>query len=252
MTTRKKVFTAITVFILLLVAVSLFPENRSIIKTRHFTFVFSSSIDHKKIIEISTILEDSYLRIARNLNTIPSDHITVNIYATRWNYMKATKNFGASGSIEGPTKIHFIETSMEESKKIAVHEFTHTVVLNLLINRESQPLNSKVFDQKISSFPTWLWEAVSVYEAQEFIDPKNIEDLRKGKYPSIKELNKRYKGQKSYTYGYTLIEFILNRYTREKLIELIENYGDLKKTLGTNEEQFSKEWYIFVREKYLE
>ncbi len=95
------------------------------------------------------------------------------------------------------------------------------------------------------------WEGVCVYEAQEFIDPKNIEDLRKGKYPSITELNTRYKGQKSYKYGYTLIEFILNRYSREKLIELIENYGDLKKTLGITEEQFSQEWYLFVRKKYL-
>ena len=71
MTTRKKALTAISVFILLLVAISLLPEARSIIKTRHFTFIFSSSIDRKRIIEISTILEDSYLRIARNLKTIP-------------------------------------------------------------------------------------------------------------------------------------------------------------------------------------
>ena len=108
-----------------------------------------------------------------------------------------------------------------------------------------------MFDQKISSFPTWLWEGVCVYEAKELVDPKNIEDLKTGKYPSIQELNTRYKGQKSYIYGCTLIEFILNRYSRAKLIELIENYGDLKKTLGITEEQFSKEWYVFVREKYL-
>jgi hypothetical protein len=251
MTTKKKVLTAISVFILLLATVFLLPENKSIIKTRHFTFIFSNSIDHKKIIEISTGLENSYLRIARNLITQPDDHIEVNIYANKWNYIKATKHFGSSGSIEGPSKIHFIETSLQESVKIAVHEFTHTVVLNLLIDRESQPLNAKTFDKKISSFPAWLWEGVSVYEAHQFIDPKNIDDLRKGKYPSIRELNTRYKGQKSYTHGYTLIEFILNKYKSEKLIELIENYGDLKKTLGITEEQFSKEWYVFVREKYL-
>ncbi len=251
MTTRKKVLTAISVFILLLVAISLLPEARSIIKTRHFTFIFSSSIDRKRIIEISNILEDSYVSVARNLKTIPFDHIEVNIYANRWNYMKATKHFGASGNIEGPSKIHLIETSLEESKKVAVHEFTHTVVLNLLINREGQPLNAKTFDQKFSSFPTWLWEGVSVYEAKQLVDPKDIEDLKTGKYPSIRELNTRYKGQKSYIYGYTLIEFILNRYSSEKLIELIENYGDLKKTLGITEEQFSQEWYVFVRKKYL-
>jgi hypothetical protein len=251
MTTTKKALIGISVSIFFLSAIGLLPEDRDKIKTKHFTFIFSRSIDSQKIINISKSLEDSYLRIARNLKTIPSKGIETNIYADRWNYITATKHFGASGNIEGPSKIHFIESSLEESKKIAVHEFTHTVVLNLLISREAQPLNSKTFDQKFSSFPTWLWEAISVYEAEQFIDPKNLEDLRNGKYPSIKELNTRSKGQKIYTYGYTLIEFILDKYKGAKLIELVQNYGDLKKTFGITDEQFSKDWYDFVRDKYI-
>ncbi|WP_207423059.1 hypothetical protein [Desertivirga brevis] len=251
MITRKKVLTGIGAAIFLLLAISFLLEDRTIKKTKHFSFIYSSSIDSQKIIDISTDLEESYLTIAQNLKTKPSTHIETHIYARKWDYIKATKHLGASGNILGPSEIHFIVRSLEESKKVAVHEFTHTVVLQLLINREPQPFDSNKFDQKFASFPVWLWESVSVYEAKEFIDPKQLEDLREGRYPSIKELNTRSKGQKIYTYGYTLIDFILEKYKRDKLIELIENYGDLEKTLGITEEQFSKEWYMFVREKYL-
>jgi len=40
-------------------------------------------------------------------------------------------------------------------------------------------------------------------------------------------------------------------YGRDNLINLLKNYGDLKKTLNASDDQFSKEWYQFVREKYL-
>ena len=251
MKTKKKIVIGVSALFFFIVAISLLPTSRKTIKTEHFTFVFSDKTDSQKVIEISKHIESNYLRIARNLRTSPSKNIEINIHANRWNYIKATKDFGASGIIVGPSKIHYIEKSLSESKQIAVHEFTHTVVLNLLINRESQPFNSKMFDQRFSSFPVWLWEAISVYESEQFIDPNHLEDLRKGKYPSIDELDTRYKGQKSYAYGYTLIEFILSKYGVEKLIELIENYGNLNKTLDITKEQFSKDWYVFVQKKYL-
>jgi hypothetical protein len=251
MKTKKKILIGLSALLFLLVILYYLPEGKEKIKTEHFTLIFSSSIDSLKIIEISKDLERSYLRIARNLKTIPSKNIEINIYGHRWYYIRATKHFGSSGKIEGPSRIHFIDNSLEESRRTAIHEFTHTVVLKLLINQEAQPLNSSTFDQKLASFPTWLWEAICVYEAGEFIHPKKLPDLRNGKYPSISELNTRYKGQKIYAYGYTLIEFILDKYQRAKLVELIQNYGDLKKTFGITDEQFSQDWYGFVREKYI-
>lgn len=251
MTTKKKVLIGLCASIFLLLAIFYMPEDKKVIKTKHFTFIFSASIDSLKIIKISKDLEGSYLRIARNLKIIPSKNIETNIYADKWRYIKATHRWGASGSIEGPSKIHFIENSLEESRKTAIHEFTHTAVLKLLIDHEGKLFDSKTFDERLASFPIWLWEAICVYEAGDLTDPKKLEDLRNGKYPSIKELNTRSKGQKIYKYGYTLIEFILNKYKQDKLIELIKNYGDLKRTLGVTDEQFSKDWYGFVQEKYL-
>jgi hypothetical protein len=229
------------------------PENRKSIKTAHFTFYFSSSIDSLKIIELSNALEDNYFRIGNDLKTKPSDNIEINTYASRWRYIKATGNWGGSGNIEGISKIHFLEQSWGEpdSKKVAVHEFAHTVTLKLLLDHDHQPLKPEEFDKKFATFPTWLWEGISVYEAKQFVDPKTLSYLNNGQYPGIPELNNRFKGGKIYSCGFTIIEYILSTYGHEKFLTLIKKYGDLETTLNLTEEEFCKEWYKFVRLKYM-
>lgn len=249
----KKTLLIITILFLTVFIIVSIPENRKQIKTKHFTFLFSSSIDTTKIAGLSDALESNYLRIGNDLKTTPADNIETNIYAQRWRYIKATKNWGGSGNIEGISKLHFVEQAWGEtdSKKVAIHEFAHTVTLKLLLDHEPKPLNPKNFDKKFSTFPTWLWEGISVYEAQQFVDPKTLPYLNNGQHPTITELNNRIKGGKIYSCGYTIIEYILFKYGQENFIKLIENYGDLKSIFNVTEEQFSNEWYAFVRTKYL-
>ena len=250
---RFKVVIVVAVLILTMVMVIIIPENRNEMKTGHFTFFFSKGIEASGIKDLSHALESAYSTVSTDLKTTPAQNIEVNIYAQRWRYIKATKNWGGSGNIEGVGKLHFVEQAWGEadSKKVAVHEFVHTVVLKLLIDREAQPL-TKLFDQKFLIFPIWLWEAVSVYEAGQFVDPKTLVYLNDEHYPGIKELNDRLKGGKIYTCGYTLIEYILSTYGQDGLIKLIENYGNLSLTFNVTEEQFSKDWYAFVKQNYLQ
>jgi hypothetical protein len=229
------------------------PESRKEIKTKHFNFHFSSSIDTATIIELANALENNYTRIGNHLKTQPSYNIKIYIYSQRWRYIKATGNWGASGSIEGITKLHFIDQTWGEpdSKKVALHEFAHTVTLKLLLDNELQPLNSKNFDKRFSTFPVWLWEAISVYEAKQFVEPKSLPYLKSGNYPSISVLNNRAEGGKMYSCGYTIIEYILSKYGQEGFLNLVRNYGDLKSTYSVTEDQFCKGWYEFVKEIYL-
>ncbi|RNL75220.1 hypothetical protein ED312_21830 [Sinomicrobium pectinilyticum] len=90
-----------------------------------------------------------------------------------------------------------------------------------------------------------------MYEAKQFVNPKTLTYLENGQYPSIVELNGRFKGDKIYDCGFTIIEYILAKYGQKKFIDLIENYGNLKKTFNVTEEQFCKDWYEFVKNKYL-
>jgi hypothetical protein len=249
----KKFLFVLTTAILILLVIYFIPESRKEIKTQHFIFHFSSSIDTGKIGVLANTLEDSYEKIGHDLNTRPAAVVEVNIYSQRWRYIKATKNWGASGSIEGISKLHFVEHAWGEpdNRKAAVHEFAHTVTLKLLLDNEPQPVNSKNFDSKFSTFPTWLWEAISVYEAQQFVDPKTLPYMDSGHYPGIAELNTRLKGGKIYTCGYTIIEYILSKYGQDKLISLIKNYGNLQTAFNVTDDQFCKDWYRFIEEKYL-
>jgi len=248
----KYLFIVVFIIILVLSIILNIPENRKEIKSTHFNFLFSSSIDSSSIVGLSKALENSYLKVGTNLNTIPAENIQVNIYAQRWRYVKATGNWSASGNIEGISKLHFVENAWLESEisKIAIHEFVHAVVLKLLIEREPKPFNAERFDKKFLNFPVWLWEGLSVYEAEQFYEPNTLAYFEEGKYPQIEELNNRVKGQKIYTCGYTIIEYILKEYGKNKLIELIESYGDLKIVLNVTDEQFSSNWYNFIKKKY--
>lgn len=104
----KKFLTVSAILVLALSTVYFIPEKRKEIKTPHFDLRFSSSIDTATIVKLADALENSYSRIGKNLETTPSDNIEANVYAQRWRYIKATGNWGASGSIEGISKLHFV------------------------------------------------------------------------------------------------------------------------------------------------
>jgi len=253
MKTLKRLLLILAILLLTLAVLYFTPERKNKIKTQHFTFVFSRSLDTPTISKLAHALEDSYARIGNDLKTEPSDSIETNIYAQRWRYIKATGNWSASGNIEGISKLHFVEHAWGENdnQKVAIHEFSHTVTLKLLLDNETEPVIAKSFDKKFATFPTWLWEAISVYEANQFVDPKTLPYLSNGQYPGIAELNQRLKGGKIYSCGYTIIEYILSKYGQDNLINLIKNFGDLQKTFNVSDDQFCKDWYQFAKVKYL-
>ena len=220
--------------------------------TKHFTFILSGIVDTAVVNNLAAVLENNYARISGDLGTVPFAPIEVNIYSSQWRYILATGNWSASGHIEGPAKLHFVEDSesIKGNWKIALHEFTHAVFLKRLIDAAPQPFNRQEFEARYQTLPVWLWEAVSVYEAGQFREPRTLKFLSGGTYPSLMELNDRSNG-KVYACGYTIIEYILHRYGKEQFLELITRYGDVQGVLGVSEEEFGKEWYRFILAKYL-
>jgi hypothetical protein len=245
-------FLFVILFLILSFPAELISGGTPDLTTKHFTFIVTGSVDTAVVNNLAAILESNYARITGDLNTIPFDPIEVNIYSAQWRYILATGNWSASGHIEGPAKLHFVEDSesIKGNWKIALHEFTHAVFLKRLIDAAPQPFNRQEFDAKYQTLPVWLWEAVSVYEADQFRDPKTLKFLTGGTYPSLKELNDRSNG-KIYACGYTLVEFIHHRYGKEQLLQLINRYGDVQAVLGVTEEEFTREWYRFILAKYL-
>ena len=121
----------------------------------------------------------------------------------------------------------------------AVHEFAHLVTMQV--------------NSTISNNPRWLWEAVALYENNEFVDPKLLSYMVSGNYPTLAELNTDYNvsNHSIYDVGYVLLEYVVLTWGMNTVIELIKNNGNLSNSLGMTTQEFESGWYQFVEEKYL-
>lgn len=93
--------------------------------------------------------------------------------------------------------------------------------------------------------PVWLSESIAQYESSGFYKPYN------NKYPTISEMNEN--GSISpvvYTYGYALIEYIVNKWGMDGVRKLLKNNGDIQETFGISEQELQAGWHEFLRTKY--
>jgi hypothetical protein len=74
-----------------------------------------------------------------------------------------------------------------------------------------------------------------------------------GNYPSMDDLNSGFRldGNKIYKTGYILAEYIINKWGKVALISLIQNNGEINRTLGISVPDFQSGWYRFLKGKYL-
>jgi hypothetical protein len=218
----------------------------------HFVLQVVGEVPVEEQRKVLQALEANYARVGADLKTTPDWPFNIFFYSGRLAYARATGNWGASGNAEGPAKLHLMPSSRDGDKAevVAVHEFAHSVTLRLLLNQEPLPLDTAKFDRKFEKFPVWLWEAIAVYEARQFVPPKGLRFISRNSYPSLAELNNRSQGGKIYKIGFTVVEYILAEYGQDGLIKLILAYGDTG-VLGKTAEEFAQGWHRFVVQKYL-
>jgi hypothetical protein len=211
--------------------------------------------------DISKALELNYGRIRTDLNDPKHEKISVFIHPNQNEFNKATglMNSNASGTSRGPLAFHikyetwYNSIFPQKMEKVAIHEFTHCVQLNILIQDAlSKSENEKVadFDKNFekefgTKYPQWFWEALSDYEAA-IINKTSVNYGMKNK-PTLRELNS---SNQIYNVGYTIVEYFVSKYGKEKLPAFIKSYGNFENVLGVTEKEFETEWQKFVAEKY--
>lgn len=211
--------------------------------------------------DVSNALELNYERIRTELKDPKHEKISVFIYPNQNDFNKATGliNSNASGTSRGPLAFHlkyetwFNSIFPQKMEKVAVHEFTHCVQLNILIQDALlKSKNEKVtdFDKNFEkefekNYPQWFWEAICDYEAG-IVNNSSVKYGMKNN-PTLKELNS---SNQIYNVGYTIVEYFVSKYGKEKLPEFIKSYGNFEKVIGVTEKQFETEWQKFVKEKY--
>jgi hypothetical protein len=234
--------------------------NLAVLRTDHFVISYHG-IYQEEAQNVADNLEENYERIRTNLNDPDHDTIRVFVHPTQIDFNKGTAllNSTANGTSKGPNEFHFIWTNWFNSVfpndpiKTAIHEFTHCVQLNILIKEAQREWGNvhggdfdKMFEEKfIKEYPQWFWEAICDYEA----GMVNGMSVRYGmrKNITLKELNN---SNQIYNVGYTIIEYIVEKWGKDKLPILITSYVDINSVLGISESDFEKGWTAFVDEKY--
>ena len=230
------------------------------LETDHFVISYQG-IYKEEAQETAKNLEENYDRIRGDLNDPEHETIRVFIHPTQTDFNSGTGllNSSANGTSRGPNEFHFLWTNWfnsifpDDPLKTAVHEFTHCVQLNILIKRAQGELPdrdrdqfNKLFEERfIKEYPQWFWEAICDYEA----GVVNIMSVKYGmrKKPTLKDLNS---SNQIYNVGYTIIDYIVEKWGKDKLPILISSYVDIEAVLGVSESDFETGWVDFVNEKY--
>ena len=210
--------------------------------TTHFDFILYDGLTWDQVATSLNPMEAEYPRLTEDLQVPNPARVLVEVWASRTSFeagMQTTLGVtyrGATGYVLGATGVRLLMNP--NTAQESVHEFAHVLSLNL--------------NATIANNPRWLWEAVAVYEAGQFVDPHSLPYLVQGDYPTLDELNTAYNdgAQRIYEVGYLLSEFVVLRWGRSALVDLIRTNGDTAAVLGLSLADFQAAWQAYIVERY--
>ncbi len=230
------------------------------INTPHFSITYKGIFEGEAE-DMANSLEANYDRVRTELDDPEHGKIAVYVHPTQKDFNNATGliNSKADGTSRGPLTFHLMYQTWFNSffpadmNKVAVHEFTHCVQLNILIQdalSKAGKGSPKDFDEEFEknfseNYPQWFWESISDYEAG-IVNRISVKYGMKNN-PTLKGLNN---SNQIYNVGYTIPEYLISKYGKDKLPQFIKSYCDFEKVLGVPEKEFEKGWKKFVKEKY--
>lgn len=210
-------------------------------ETPHFS-VRAGGAGDVVVDEVADRLEAHYARVVTDLEVGSLRRVTVELWQDDASfYGEMERSLGqryssATGYVTGPETIRLL--AVPQVARNAVHEFCH--VASLYVN------------PAFGNNPRWLWETVAVFENGEFVDPRSLGYMAAGRYPTLAQLDADPNASRQvYEVGYTIGEFIVDRWGRPGLRRLIQRNGDTSAVLGLTPAAFQDEWSAFVRSRYL-
>ena len=230
------------------------------LKTDHFVLSYHGIYKHEAQ-ALADKLESNSERIRTHLKDPVHRIVRVFVHPTQEDFNKATEltNSNANGTSRGPNEFHLLWTNWfnsvfpDDPTETAVHEFTHCVQLNILLkdaeakwsNEDRVDFNKAFEENFINEYPQWFWEAICDYEAG-MVNSISVKYAMR-KTPTLKSLNN---SNQIYNVGYTIIEYIVEKWGDDRLHDLIRTYVDIEAVLGVSEFDFERGWIEFVTERY--
>ena len=220
-------------------------HTERVYKTHHFKIIYTE-LDDKNIKNIADSLDTHYSIIVKHLQSGELPIVNIHFYTNITDLQIAVKSSvpnlpaWAIGLATSVSEIHMLSPNHPKQDyqtmiRNTIHEFAHCVSLKI--------------NGTIGNNPRWLWEAVAIYEGNLPWDPHLLAYLVNQKPPSLDELNQV---SNSYIYevGYFIADFIVQTKGYSTLHDLLKNNGNLKETLNIDDEEFTKQWFAYVKMKH--
>ena len=209
------------------------------VETAHFRVLAGTAPD-ASVRTAADRLEQEYGRISADLNVNGLPVMTVRIWQDEATYFnELVRYFGvryqAAGYIAGPAELRAL--AVPQLATNVVHEFVHAATLGV--------------NPAFANNPRWFWETVALYENGERVDPRSLDYLVRGAFPTLQQLNANPNaGRQIYEVGYLLGEFIITRWGRAAFVDLIRTNANLVTVLGLSAAEFEAAWQAYVRQRY--
>lgn len=215
------------------------------VRSDHFVISYRD-IPEEEARHVANTLESHRPRLLKGLGVTNHPPVTVYLHPTQRDFDRATGWKGSKGTSAGPRAIHL--SWRRANDKVAIHEFVHTLQLNRLIDYgQKQGWSEEEFEKRFAEqYPRWLWESVSIYLANERVGMSTFATLRRA--PQLESFTRE--NNDIYLVGYTIGEYVVERWGEQKLAELVGAFGDVHGVLGVSVEEFEKGWHDFVHQRY--
>ena len=222
-------------------------------ETEHFS-IFTTDGDVRSVLPLSETLEANYERIIADFQMTTAPRFSIYLYPDIDTYHRAIGNPNASpssvGTIQG-TDVWMVSPlysggalDTQSMLTVGVHEFTHAVINHV----------NGSYTQNNYQIPIWLSEGLAGYESGQ-MTPEWRERMAKliaeGKIPSITELTPdQWEQVKGLPFSITLVEYLVNRYGFEKLVEIIKSPSNPELILGVTFPELDSAWHEYLLENY--
>lgn len=210
------------------------------LQTEHFRLI-AGTTPEASLRAAADRLEAEYSRILRELNLSTVPIVSVRIWHDETTYFnELTRYFGvryqAAGYITGPTELRLLDNPQLSVN--VVHEFVHAASMSV--------------NPQIANNPRWFWETIALYQNGEFVDPRRLDYLVRGAFPTLQQLNvDPNSGRQIYELGFVVGEFIVSQWGRATFLRLIQTNADIPGVLGMSTAAFEAAWQSYVRQRYL-
>ncbi len=208
-------------------------------ETEHF-MIYSEDDDAETAVQAAEYMESNYDRITTDLKVEPSEKCDFTVYPDLASFHTAIGYEDAPdwlvGMADGNYSLRIVSPnnpgpahSYEDIMSVAVHEFAHIVI---------NELNDDV--------PTYLNEGTAAYEAGQSSGVAELVQttIDNGTFPTIGQLKTLDGNNGLYQFGYALVDYVVESYGYDKLIEFIET-PDIQSVFDMSEDEFSAQWKQF-------